>query len=133
MTKVKVCLVKDMREKIVEIEGEDYGIVTVAPVIDIYLRPHPSIYAVRSSDTGGRIASFKAKHVAENFARRINEIGEPLRTACINSMKYAETPEDSALLDYIDMMSRHPLEHRQSNLVPTKKNATYPRNEMSSK
>lgn len=129
MTKVKVCIVKNMLEKVVEIEGEDYGIVTVAPVIDINLKPHPSIYAVRSTDTGGRIASFKVKHVAENFARRINSIGEPLRIACINSMKYAETPEDSVLLDWIDMISRHPSEHRQNNLFYTKKNATYPRAE----
>ncbi len=105
--KVKVCL---SNNRIIEVEGQTFGSVTVAPILhNPSLRPSSRIFAVRATLNGTRVAAFVDRQIACKFAQSIDrDFGHILPKAFQNSWDDREDAEDKWLLDYIDQRADHP-------------------------
>lgn len=111
--------VKMLREdnRIIWLNGERYGCVTVAPLLGTNGQVSRQVFAVRSFEHGVRIAAFTSLQVARNFAQYLDrEFGDVLPKAQTNGLNGCEDEQDTALLDFIDQRADHPSrwwKHRQ--------------------
>lgn len=103
---MKICLLDN---RILEVDGENLGSVTVAPILDSSLRPSHLIYGVRSALNGTQVAAFTRKSIAVAFAESIDrEFGDVLPKAFQNSWDGCEDEQDKWVLDYLDQRADHP-------------------------
>lgn len=105
--KVKICLSDNT---IIQIDGQCFGSVTVAPLVSKPLfRASAYIFAVRAALNGTQVAAFVSRPIAVAFAQSIErEFGTVLPKAFQNSWDGCEDEQDKWILDYIDQRADHP-------------------------